>query len=317
MARPLVSIVIATYRSRLEHLSVAIASALAQTWREIEVIVSDDSPDSALAPVVAGFADGRLRYRRNEPALGVAANHDAAFAVATGQYLVVLNHDDALAAGFVAAMVAALAAEPAAVLAFCDHWIIDEAGQRLEAETDRNSRHWGRADLAPGLHRPFVQLVAAQSVPLAMGTMFRHVELPGGWATDAGPAYDLWLCYLLGRGGRGAVYVPQRLSSWRTHAANLTSHGGLDWLRGSATCWQAMAADPDYAPVRATARQRAAAAWQACAVRAWREGRARDCARFGARSLRQKVTRRGLAAVALACWPLAWRDAIRMQASPR
>ena len=101
-------------------------------------------------------------------------------------------------------MVAALEAEPVAVLAFCDHWIIDDAGRRLDAETDRSSRHWGRAELAPGLHRPFVQLVAAQSVPLAMGAMFRHVELPQGWARDAGPAYDLWLCYLLGAAAAAA-----------------------------------------------------------------------------------------------------------------
>ena len=79
MSGPLVSIVIATYRSRHDHLRVAIGSALAQTMADIEVIVSDDSPDDALSGLVASFHDERLRYRHNAPALGVASNHWVSF----------------------------------------------------------------------------------------------------------------------------------------------------------------------------------------------------------------------------------------------
>lgn len=306
MARPLVSIVIAAYRSRPEHLAEAIASALGQTWRELEVVVTDDSPDDGVAAVVAGFDAARVRYRRNVPALGVAANHAAGFAAATGQYLAILNHDDVLLPDFVATLVAALEREPRAVLAFCDHWIIDEQGSRLEAKTALNSHHWGRTALAPGLHRPFVELVARQSVPMAMGTLFRHRELPSGWAAVAGPAYDLWLTYLMSRGGAGAVYVPERLSAWRTHGDNLTSQGGLDWLGGAAACWSTMAGDPSCAAVRGQVRRRAALARQACAVRARRSGQRLGCARHAMASLREQPSLRGLAVLALAAWPLRW-----------
>ena len=99
--RPLISIVIATYKTRRDHLSAAIASSLAQTWCAVEVIVSDDSPDSGMRSVVAEFEDARLRYRHNRPALGVACNHWLSFDEACGDYIVVLNHDDWLAPTFV------------------------------------------------------------------------------------------------------------------------------------------------------------------------------------------------------------------------
>ena len=307
MSRPLVSIVIAAYRSRHDHLAAAIASALGQTWREIEVIVTDDSPDEGVAIIVAGFADTRLRYRRNVPSLGVAANHAAGFAETNGRYVAILNHDDQFRPAFVATLVGALEAEPRAVLAFCDHWIIDAEGVTLEADTASNSKFWGRAALAPGLHRPFFELVVNQSVPMAMGTLFRRSAMPSGWATVAGPAYDLWLSYLLCRGQAGALYLPERLGAWRTHGSNLTSQGGVDWLLGAAECWHAMARDPSCGAVHEQARQRAARAFQACAVGAWRARRRLECARYAVRSLREKATLRGVAALALALWPFAWR----------
>ena len=302
--QPLVSIVIAAYRSRRDHLSAALTSALGQTWEAIEVIVCDDSPDDALRAFVDGFHDPRLRYRHNCPPLGVARNHWLAFAEAQGEYLAVLNHDDWLAPDFVEQLAQALQRQPEAVLAFCDHWIIDVRGRRCDADTDRNSAAWGRAQLAPGMHRPFPALVAAQTIPMAMGALFRRSALPAALPDDAGPAYDLWLAYLLCREGGGAWYVHKRLSAWRTHAENLTSGGGLAWLKGSASCWQAMSRDPLFAPLHPLARRKAALGFYGCAMRAWRDGRRASCAGFALRSLRARLTLRGLCACLLPVLPL-------------
>ena len=153
MSAPLVSIVIATYRSRHDHLRVAIGSALAQSMADIEVIVSDDSPDDALSELVASFHDERLRYRHNAPALGVARNHWVSFGEARGEFIVILNHDDLLEPRSVEVLMQALRSEPRAVLAFADHWIIDADGQPMLADTDRNTQAWGRSELGAGLHQ--------------------------------------------------------------------------------------------------------------------------------------------------------------------
>lgn len=303
MSAPLVSIVIATYRSRHDHLRVAIGSALAQSMADIEVIVSDDSPDDALSDLVASFHDERLRYRHNAPALGVARNHWVSFGEARGEFIVILNHDDLLEPRSVEVLMQALRSEPRAVLAFADHWIIDADDQRMLADTDRNTQAWGRSELGAGLHQPFWGAVARQSIPMAMGAMFRRDALPAVLPDGAGPAYDLWLTYLLARNGAGAVYVPERLSAWRTHASNLTSQGGLDWLVGTASCWQAMAADPAAAAIAPIARRQAARWFYVCsrqALRSHRMALARQHARL---SWQQRPSLRGAVAWLLANWP--------------
>lgn len=302
-AQPLVSIVIAAYKSRVDHLSAAISSALNQTWREIEVIVSDDSPDDSLRPLVEGFRDPRLRYRHNAPALGVARNHWRLFGEARGEFIAVLNHDDWLAPGFLERLAPVLQRQPQATLAFCDHWVIDPWGRRRDAESERNSAAWGRAQLPEGMHRPFTHLVAQQTIPMAMGALFRRSALPLSLPPDAGPAYDLWLAYLLCRGGGGAWYVRERLSAWRTHEANLSSAGGLAWLQGSAACWHQMAGDAGFAGIRPAARSKAAAAYYSCATRAWAAGRRGDCLRFAWRSLSALLTLKGLVACLLPLLP--------------
>jgi glycosyltransferase involved in cell wall biosynthesis len=314
MQRPLVSIVIATYQSRHDHLAAALGSALGQSWTEIEVIVSDDSPDDALRSFVAGFADPRIRYRHNSPALGVARNHWASFKEAKGDYIAVLNHDDWIAPSFVERLAHVLRQQPEAVLAFCDHWVIDGRGRRLDDESIRNSAAWGRAQLADGMHKPFVGLVSSQTIPMAMGSVFRRSALPAVLPDDAGPAYDLWLCYLLCCSGGGAWYLSDRLSAWRAHSENLSSQGGLSWLRGSASCWHAMASDLRFRSVRGVARRKAATSYYMCSVRSWTSGRRAECAAFAIRSMRSQVTLRGLLACLLPLAPvrfLAMRQLLR------
>jgi len=165
---PLVSIVIATYKSRHDHLGMALRSAIGQTWPQLEVVVTDDSPDDSLDEFVASFGDARLRYRRNAPPLGAAMNHWAAFRECHGEFIVVLNHDDSLEPTFVELLARPLIERPKVSLAFCDHWLMDESGKRLPSETQQNSARWGRASLAAGLHQPFSALVVNQTIPLAM-----------------------------------------------------------------------------------------------------------------------------------------------------
>jgi glycosyltransferase involved in cell wall biosynthesis len=304
MTTPVASIAVAAYLSRPALLHAALESALAQTESALEILVVDDSPDDRLRELVQSFGDARIAYRHNRPALGVAVNHWRTFALARGEFIAILNHDDLLEPTFIERLAAALRAQPDAVLAFCDHWVVDAQGQRLAAHSAHNSRRWGRATLVPGLHRPFVRLVAAQTVPMAMGCLFRASALPLHLPPDAGPAYDLWLAYLLAREGGGACYIADRLSAWRTHEANLTSAAGLDWIVGSASCWQAMAADPRCAAVQAVARRKAAEGHAHCAHRLWRTRRGRNEVRQHAlASLRAQTTLRGAAALALSLIP--------------
>ncbi len=303
MSPAIVTIPIAAYKSQPDHLSAAIQSALNQTYTAIEIIVSDDSPDSALQTVVAKFRDARLRYRHNAPALGVARNHWSCISEAQGEYIAVLNHDDLFSPTFLEQLLHPLHSDPELALAFCDHWVINREGERLIEATQAASAAWGRSELKPGKHRPFFGLVGAQTIPMAMGTVFRRSLLPRALPDVAGPAYDLWLTYLLCREGHGAYYVPERLSSWRTHEGNLTSQGGLDWARGSAECWRAVAQNPAFSSIHTRARRQGASAYLSCAYQAWLGGRRSECFYYSRQSLRLLPNWKSLAACCLPAVP--------------
>jgi len=276
---------------------------LSQTCNDLEIIVSDDSPDDRLRNLAMSFSDPRLRYRHNQPALGVACNHWACFRESRGEFISILNHDDWIAPHFVDRLTDRLRRSPQAVLAFCDHWLIDDHGQRLHEASDQTSAIWGRDRLAAGLHQPFYDLLAAQTIPMAMGTVFRRSALPDDLPEDAGPAYDLWLTYLLARCGAGAWFEPERLSAWRVHEGSLTSEGGLAWRLGAASCWHRISQDKAMGSIAMFARRKAAEGFYGCSLRCWIEGLREDGVRNAVRSLSIQPTVKGAMACLLPLLP--------------
>ena len=58
--------------------------------------------------------------------------------------------------------------------------------------------------------------------------------------------------------------MTDRITAWRVHPGQITASRDDAWTQGTLTCWQAMAEDPMFWPVRCTVRQRLADA--ACAL---------------------------------------------------
>src|SRR5271157_5233067 len=142
-----VTAVIATYR-RGEYLRHAIASALAQTRVDLEVLVTDDDDDPGVRRLAESFDDSRIRYLSNPNRLGPAGNHWAAMLAARGRYVAILNHDDLWRPEYLATAVPVLDSIPDAVLVFCDHDVIDPSGRSLSAQADHTAQQWGRDKLS-------------------------------------------------------------------------------------------------------------------------------------------------------------------------
>ena len=307
MAHPLVSVITAAYRSNPQHLRAALTSAVRQTYENLEIMVSDDSPDSSLEDVVRALGDRRLSYRRNETALGAANNHWRCIREARGEFVAILNHDDTLETTLIERLVDPLRVQETAVVAFSDHWIIDAHGNRVAHETEAATDHYGRRGLAPGLHRPFEHLIVRQTIPMAVGALFRRQCVPARLPAQAGPAYDLWLAYILCRTGYGAWYVPERLSSWRSHSGNLTSVGGVDWSYGVACCWAEIARESADARIIAAARRKEAVAHRGCARWYYEHGRHAEARRCAMRSLRTNANWKAAVLYGAACLPMNFR----------
>jgi hypothetical protein len=115
--QPLVSIVIASF-NRAQLVARAVRSALAQTYPNVEVIVSDDcSPDDTLA-VLSNIIDKRLKIHPQAKNLGCWGNWTAAVRLAKGEFLVFLGDDDELTLNFVESHLASFAAFPESEVVF-------------------------------------------------------------------------------------------------------------------------------------------------------------------------------------------------------
>ncbi len=87
-----VSVIIPTY-NRAAWVTEAVASVLAQTWRDFELIVVDDGSTDATQEVLAAF-HGQLKVLCLEGRRGVSAARNLGAAAARGEWLAFLDSDD-------------------------------------------------------------------------------------------------------------------------------------------------------------------------------------------------------------------------------
>jgi glycosyltransferase involved in cell wall biosynthesis len=109
----MISIVLATY-NRPETLRVAIRSVQLQTRQDWELIVLGDACDGRTAEVIAEFVDPRIAYVNLSARCGdQAIPNSIGMALARGEFIALLNHDDVLLADHLALGVQALEASGA------------------------------------------------------------------------------------------------------------------------------------------------------------------------------------------------------------
>ncbi len=227
LSEPLVSVIIPTY-NRPEYLKQAIASAVKQTYQNIEIIVSDNcSPENPQA-IVESFQDPRIKFWRQQQNIGMLANQMSAFNMAQGKYLASLHDDDIWNEDFLAKLVPHLEANSGLVLAFCDHYIIDKNSKINQAASEENTRAYKRNQLAQGVYQNFYQIgLVDKSIPVAAACVIRNDFID--WHSipaEVGGMWDLYLAYLCCISGRGAYYYPERLTRYRNHEQTDTMLSG-------------------------------------------------------------------------------------------
>jgi glycosyltransferase involved in cell wall biosynthesis len=99
-----------------------LASLAAQDYPALRVVVSDDASTDATADICAAFVsrDERFSMLRQPARLGWIGNSNALITRADGEYAFFAQHDDLFEPAYVSRTVAALAAQPGAVLAYSD-----------------------------------------------------------------------------------------------------------------------------------------------------------------------------------------------------
>jgi glycosyltransferase involved in cell wall biosynthesis len=129
---PLVSIGLPVYYGK-KYIKQAIDSILNQTYRNLELIISDNASVDGTYEICESFSrkDRRIRLSRNEKNLGAAPNYNKVFHLATGKYFKWACYDDLLAPEFIEKCVEVLEQRPDVVLCYPKSNIIDEDGNFL------------------------------------------------------------------------------------------------------------------------------------------------------------------------------------------
>lgn len=128
---PRVTVVMAMYNAA-QFLHQAVASVLAQTYRDFELIVVDDASTDDSLSVLEGFSDPRMRIIRHRTNMGAALSRNDALSVASGEFVAIMDADDVCAPARLERQVAFLDANPQAGLVGCGIYdVIDESGEIL------------------------------------------------------------------------------------------------------------------------------------------------------------------------------------------
>ncbi|OQP59958.1 hypothetical protein A3860_35540 [Niastella vici] len=94
---PLISVCIPAYK-HIDFLKRLLDSLTRQTFRDFEVVITDDSPDDSVKNLVTQFAHLlTIRYFRNPVALGTPENWNEGIRRAVGQWIKLIHDDDWLA----------------------------------------------------------------------------------------------------------------------------------------------------------------------------------------------------------------------------
>ena len=97
-AAPRISIVVPLYNTPQQFLVELLDSVQNQTYRNWELCLVDAGQDETVRQTVQerAAADARIRYQKLEKNEGIAGNTNQGFALATGEYIALLDHDDIL-----------------------------------------------------------------------------------------------------------------------------------------------------------------------------------------------------------------------------
>jgi glycosyltransferase involved in cell wall biosynthesis len=221
---PQISVVIPTYNGA-HYLGAAIASVLAQTFQDCEIIVVDDGSTDDTATVLGAF-ENRLIYRQQPHSGRPACARNVGLQIASGQYIAFLDADDLFEPERLAMHVAALQAHPDWALVYSDAEYFKDEGSELGSLLN------GRA---PFTGQVFFPLLMSNFIVTCGATVRKNCLAEIGFFDEdprlAGVEdYDLWL-RIAARHPMG--FVPGLLSRVRIHSANISGGDKLAQYLGT------------------------------------------------------------------------------------
>jgi len=219
--KPLLSVVMPVYNTNPKWLRQAIESVRNQIYPHWELCIADDaSTERSVIGLLKKYqkTDSRIKVVYHEKNAHIAAASNSALALAKGDFIVLLDHDDKLPEHALYWVAEAINRNPEARLLYSDWDSLDENGVRL-----------------PGYFKPDFnyELLLAQNCVTQLGVYSRELvcEL-GGFRKgyDGSQDYDLALRVVAAIPHNQIVHIPRILYHWRQHSSSV-SHSSSEKCR--------------------------------------------------------------------------------------
>jgi GT2 family glycosyltransferase len=212
MTSPLVSVVTPVYDTDEWVLRECIDSVRAQSFDRWQLCLVDDaSPTDRPWAMLreASASDPRIVCRRREHNGGIVAASNDALALATGEIVVLLDHDDRLHPDALAKIVEAFAADDQLDYVYSDEDLIASDGRRINP--------FYKPDWSPERFRNQMYSCHVSAIRRTL------VDEVGGFREGFDGAQDWDLVFRVTERARRVGHIPEVLYHWRTVPASVTS----------------------------------------------------------------------------------------------
>jgi glycosyltransferase involved in cell wall biosynthesis len=221
---PLVTIAIPTF-NRAPWLADCIRSALAQSYQQFEVVVSDNASSDDTAVVLSQFNDERLRVVRQQKNIGATPNWNACLAEAKGEYIVFLPDDDRISPWLLERCIGLIRLEPQlpVLMALGEAYVVAQ-GRTLPALASRKfgTGIWDGADILDEYLKGRISVQGCTTM-LRTDMLRAYGGFPMGWPFASDLARHLPLL-LAGKAG----LINELCGAYCIHEATETSKLGLE-----------------------------------------------------------------------------------------
>ena len=213
---PLLSIVIPAYKTPEKYLREMLDSILAQTYSRWEVCVVNGSPRGEgriVEKVMKQYAarDSRFRWKDLGDNLGISGNTNEALQMASGDYIILADHDDTLPEHALYEVASAIQAHPE-----CDVIYSDE--DKLDMD--------GGALFDPHFKPDFNQdlLTSVNYICHLFVLMRQLLDKVGGFRHEFDGAQDYDFIFRCTEAAGGIYHIPRVLYHWRCHQDSTASN---------------------------------------------------------------------------------------------
>ena len=206
----LFSVVVPAYRTPGVFLRQMMDSLINQTYENWELCIANGSPEEKeMEEILKEYTskDSRIRVRNLSENLGIAENTNAAFAMAKGTFVGLLDHDDLLAPNALYEIMEALEKNPEADAVYTDE-------DKVTTELDEHFQPHLKPDFNLDLLRSNNYICHFFAVRRTI------VEKVGGFRKEYDGAQDYDFIFRCVEAAEKVLHVPEILYHWRTHKAS-------------------------------------------------------------------------------------------------